>query len=119
MDRHTRSVGAVVFVLAGASAVAHPTVMNSTPRNGESLASAPRAMHIAFTEPVEAAFTTFRLVDANSRELGGGQARSDPADPKAIFVDLPVLATGVYTAHWSALGRDGHRARGHLTFSVK
>ena len=93
--------------------------MNSTPRNGESLVSAPREMRIAFTEPVEAAYTTFKLVDANSRELGGGQTRSDLADPKAIFVDLPVLATGVYRVHWSALGKDGHRVRGELTFSVK
>lgn len=105
-------------VLAG-SALAHPTIAGSTPRNGESLVSAPREMRITFTEPIEAAYTSVKLVDSIGNDVGSERTRADPADPKSVVVGLPTLSAGAYRARWSVLGRDGHRIKGELMFSVK
>ena len=119
MNGHT--LASVVFALAlvAGSAAAHPSIAISTPKNGEALVTAPREMRITFSEPVEAAFTSVRLIDSSGKDIGGEQTRADPADPKTVVVGLPALSTGAYRARWSVLGRDGHRVKGELTFSVK
>ena len=56
---------------------------------------------------------------STGKDIGGEQTRADPADPKSVYVELPALRAGAYRARWSVLGRDGHRVKGELTFSVK
>ena len=119
MNEHVFVSGVAGLLLAAGSALAHPSVAGSTPKNGESLLIAPREMRITFSEPIEAAFTKVKLVDATGKDIGGEQTRADPADPKSVYVELPALRAGAYRARWSVLGRDGHRVKGELTFSVK
>ena len=114
-----RTVGAVALLLALGSALAHPTVVGSIPKNGAALASPPTAMRILFSEAVEPAFTTVKVIDGAGRSIGSEPARPDPTDAKAVVVALPALAAGAYKVQWSALGRDGHRVKGEIAFSVK
>jgi copper resistance protein C len=120
MNPHRRYVGpAAAFLLAWSQALAHPSVVGSIPKNGEVLAGAPRTLRIVFNEPVESGFTSVKLVDSAGRGVAGEYMRPDPVDAKTIIVELPTLAAGAYKVHWSAAGRDGHRVKGELTFSVK
>jgi methionine-rich copper-binding protein CopC len=119
MNSCHRLAAAVALLLAAGTVLAHPSVVGSTPKNGEVLVVAPRQMRIVFSEPIESGFSSVKLVDVDGKDVGGEQTRPDPDDAKAIVVELPTLAAGAYRAHWSALGRDGHRLKGELTFSVK
>jgi methionine-rich copper-binding protein CopC len=94
-------------------------VVDSTPKNGEALTSAPREMRILFSEPIESAFTNVKVIDGTGKNIGSKPVRPDPTDANAVVVELPALAAGDYKVQWSALGRDGHRVKGEMVFSVK
>ena len=119
MKSLTRAVGAGVLLLGLASALAHPTVVGSTPKNGEALASPPHEIRILFSEPIESAFTHVKVIDGAGKTIRSEPARPDPTDAKAVVVEVPALAAGAYKVQWSALSRDGHRVKGEIAFSVK
>ena len=119
ISRNFCSPAFIALLLAAGQALAHPSVVASTPNDGEAVLTAPRNMRIVFNEPIESHFTSVKVVDSSGKVFGPGQTRTDSSDPKAIVVDLPALASGAYKVQWSAAGRDGHRIKGELTFSVK
>jgi methionine-rich copper-binding protein CopC len=119
MKSFTRTAGAAALLLAFGTALAHPTLVGSTPKNGEALASTPHQIRILFSEPIESAFTHVKVVGGAGKSIGIEPARPDPTDAKAVVVQVPALAAGAYKVQWSALGRDGHRVKGEIAFSVK
>ena len=119
MKALARTVGAVALLVALGTALAHPTVVGSTPKNGETLDNAPHEIRILFSESIESAFTNVKVIDRAGKDVGSAPARRDPTDEKAVVVELPALAPGAYKAQWSALGRDGHRVKGEIAFSVR
>lgn len=112
------AIGAVLVLCAGLVS-AHPGLVSSTPRAGESLATPPSEMRLEFNEAIELAFTSVKLIDAEGKEVRAASARADPADTRAVVVRLPALTAGTYKARWSAVGRDGHRVKGEFGFTVK
>jgi methionine-rich copper-binding protein CopC len=119
MNALTRVVGVIGLFFALGSALAHPTVVNSTPKQGETLTSAPHQIRIVFSEPIEPQFTNVKVIDATGKNIGTERALPDPANAKAVVMEFPALQAGAYKVQWSALGRDGHRVKGEIAFSVK
>jgi methionine-rich copper-binding protein CopC len=72
-----------------------------------------------FSEPIEIAFTSVKLLGPEAREVATVMARADKADARAAVVPLPSLASGVYRAQWSTMGHDGHPVKGEIAFTVK
>ena len=111
------SLGAAL--LASPPAWAHARVQTSTPADGATLDAAPKALHIRFNEPIEAAISRITLQGPAGSALATEKAQGDPADDHALNLALPPLAAGAYRAQWVTMGRDGHRMSGAIRFTVK
>src|SRR5450631_897328 len=98
------AVGAAL-VLFAALALAHPGLVSSTPKSGEVLDAVPKEMRLKFNEPVEAAFTSVKVVDSAGKEFSGDTTQVDKSDASSVVVALPALPRGAYKARWAALGR--------------
>jgi len=99
-----------------ASAHVHP--QTQTPgANAE--VSAPAAVKIEFDGPLEPAFSTLSVSDAQGHIVSTGHAQVDSTDRKLISVALPSLPSGKYTVHWTAVAADSHRTQGDYSFSIK
>jgi copper resistance protein C len=96
---------------------AHAFLDHAEPRVGTTVASAPPAVTLFFTEPIEPAFSRVEVQDASGKDVDAGPPRH-PA-PDRLEVPLPPLAAGEYTVHWSVVSVDTHPTEGRYTFSVK
>lgn len=96
---------------------AHAFLDHADPRVGSTLSSPPAALTLAFTEPIEAAFSRVEVTDAAGKRIETGPLQH-PA-PATIAVSLPGLAPGSYTVTWAVVSVDTHPTEGHFTFSVK
>jgi len=115
----------VAALIAGAALVlsvpafAHAVVKRSVPANGAVLDAAPAQVEITFNENVEKLFSTVTLKSAEGKPVPAAKASVDPANPTVLRLPVPVLASGKYVAHWTAVGHDGHRLSGDIRFSIK
>jgi methionine-rich copper-binding protein CopC len=109
---------AALLALAGAAA-AHARLQSSAPANGAAVTPPPAALRLQYDEPVEAAMSSVKLTGPGDAAVATAQVAADPKDDKALVLPLPRLAPGAYRAQWATMGRDGHRTRGELRFTVK
>lgn len=105
---------ACVGALAQASpALAHASLIRSTPADGAVVAQAPAALTLTFNEPVSPLVLRLIGPDGTARELSGTAAEND-----ALSIALPALARGTHLVSWRVVSADGHPVGGALTFSI-
>lgn len=114
-----RSLIALAALTLSAPALAHAVLKQSVPANGAVLDLAPAHIELTFNEKVEKLFSTVTLKDAAGKGVPTAKAAVDPAKPAVLRLPLPALGRGKYVAHWTAVGHDGHRLGGDITFSVR
>lgn len=112
------SVIAVLALFAAAPAFAHGVLKQSIPARGMTIDSAPPEMRLQFNEPLEAAFTTVKLVGP-AGDVATDKAVLDATDPSLVLMPLPRLPSGTYKTQWTTMGHDGHRVKGEFSFTVK
>jgi len=110
---------AAAALLLSLPASAHAVVKQSVPANGAVLDAAPAQVEITFNEKVEKLFSTVTLKTAAGKTVTTEKASVAPANPKMLMLPVPVLTSGKYIAHWTAVGHDGHRLSGDISFSIK
>jgi methionine-rich copper-binding protein CopC len=113
-----KGIGLMLASLCSAAALAHAAVQQSIPAQGAHLSTPPREVNIIFNEKVEKLFTTAVLTDAAGTAVATDKSQLDAANPALLRLALPVLKPGAYIVAWTAVGRDGHRRKGHINFSV-
>jgi copper transport protein len=109
----------VLFLLAAATAAAHPTLATTDPLADTKLDAAPAAVQLTFSEPVE-------LAGDNSGDVfdeSGASAARGPAaqgeDKREVEIPLrPGLADGTYTVRYSVIGADSHVVGGVFVFGI-
>ena len=80
--------------------------------------SAPREVHIWFSEPVEApSSTAIRVVDPEGSPVAADTTVAAD-DSTEMTTRLTASAVGSYTVHWRAISADGHPIDGTFVFSV-
>lgn len=100
-------------------AFAHANLISSDPPAGAVLAASPASIVLDFSEEVDPALATLRLVDADNREVPVGPAVIDPASPRQLQLELPPLPESAYNAVWQVRSLvDGHITYGSVPFSV-
>ena len=116
-----RRVLLVTFAAACvASSPVHPHAFldHAAPSVGSTVRAAPAHVKLWFTQELESAFSTVRVVDRSYQRVDRGDAKVDPADARIVQVSVPVLAPGRYRVVWRVLSVDTHVTEGDFTFDV-
>jgi copper transport protein len=118
-------LSAITLIILAASllvtgkALAHALLVRSLPVANSELPQSPTKIEMWFSEPLEADFSSARLLTTNGKEVPIGAAELDPNDPTHLTASLNQLAPGIYTVAWKTLSRtDGHEWYGSFPFTV-
>jgi copper transport protein len=104
----------VALVLPGA-ALAHATLLTTTPANGAVLAKAPTAVVVVFDDSVRVAKGNAAVDNETQSSVLAGPASARGRD---LTIPLKPLGDGAYSVRWSIVSEDGHREEGVLAFAV-
>ena len=118
MNFIARLGSALVGLALSTVVMAHAMLDRSTPRVGSSVRAAPGRVELWFTEPLEPAFSTVKVVDAGERQVDGRDAVVDMADRKHLFVSIAPLPPGRYRVVWRVVSVDTHATEGDFIFDV-
>ncbi len=109
----------VASLLVTGNALAHALLLRSLPVANSELPQSPEKIEMWFSEPLEADFSSARLLTTSGEEIRIDSAELDPNDPTHITVSLSQLDPGIYTVAWKTLSRtDGHEWYGSFPFTV-
>lgn len=108
---------AFVLLLAPSQALAHASLISSTPKNGEHVAAPPPSIRMLFSEPVVPAMSHLELIGSDGHELKLDVA-GDPHEVKALIAMVPPINGGAYRVTWHIVSADGHPVSGSFAFEV-
>jgi methionine-rich copper-binding protein CopC len=119
----TRQTGLALAFLAGtllssAGALAHAFLDHAVPLVGSTVRGSPSEVTVWFTQELEPAFSSLRVVDQNGAQVDKRNFAVDPGDRTIMKVSLPNLPPGKYKVLWHALSVDTHTTDGTFSFEV-
>ena len=115
LSRLLAFASAMMFVsLAGA----HAFLDHATPAVGSAVRASPAQVKLWFTQKLEPAFSSVRVLDRSGKQVDKGDPLIDRADATLLRVSLPQLAPGTYRVAWRVLSVDSHVTEGDFTFNV-
>jgi methionine-rich copper-binding protein CopC len=100
------------------AAQAHAMLDHASPLVGSTVATAPRAVALTFTQKLEPAFSTVRVVNASGARVDQGKAQVDPGSRTVLSIGLKPLPPGTYKVFWKVLSVDTHATEGNFSFTV-
>jgi copper resistance protein C len=109
---------AVAACMASAPAAAHAFLDHALPAVGSTVHEAPHAIRLWFTEQLEPAFSSVRVLDKSGKEVDAGDSHVDAADPMVLAASVPALAPGTYRVVWRVVSIDTHVTEGDFTFDI-
>jgi copper transport protein len=112
-----RALVLVVIVAATvpAGALAHPRVVETTPRADARLESPPRAVVIRLSERSDPVGHGITITGPSGREAGRGPV---VVSGRTLTRSVDAREQGSYVVEWLVVGDDAHPARGTFLFSV-
>ncbi|MEU4680470.1 copper resistance protein CopC [Micromonospora sp. NPDC023737] len=100
-------------------AYAHAYLVETSPVDGEVLASPPAEVRFRFNEAVSFNERSIQLLDTNAEKLAIGTVGHADGKANTARVGLPAdLAEGTYVLAWRVTSADSHVVSGALTFSI-
>jgi len=112
-------MGACLVCLAMATAaIAHAMLDRAVPRVGSSVRVAPERIELWFSERLEPAFSTLKVIDSSGHQVDRGDASVDAGDRTHFIVSLTPLARGRYRVVWRVVSVDAHATAGDFAFEV-
>jgi hypothetical protein len=112
------AAAALLVALAAGEAGAHAFLERAEPRVGSRVRTAPAEVTLWFTERLEPAYSTVRVVDEGGQQVDRRDAAVDPRDGRRLRVTLPPLPAGTYRVFWRVLSVDSHVTEGDFTFRI-
>ena len=103
--------------ISGGPALAHNAFSDSSPADGEVLASSPQTWTITFTKAVPLGSASGQVVKEDGTRQDLPDPRSGATDNVIVF-DLPQNLTGTVTGRWRLVGTDGHVISGRVKFTA-
>jgi methionine-rich copper-binding protein CopC len=97
-------------------AAAHAFLQHASPGAGDTLASAPKEISLAFTKALEPTFSGVEVTDATGQDV---EAATPAISGGTVNVVLKPLAAGIYHVAWHAVSVDAHRTEGAYSFTIK
>jgi copper resistance protein C len=112
-------LASVAWLVGGGVALAHSQLIQAQPAPNSRHKSPPSEIKLYFTERLEPAYSSVRVVDGHGVEVDREDAHVDPADPLLLRASLKPLDPGEYVVNWRALSLDPHVSEGHFSFQVE
>lgn len=102
-----------------AAARAHAEVVESQPAANAAVIEAPEGLSITFSEPIDAATSVIRLLDAQQQPVQGTGEVELSDGGRTAHIALPELDPDVYTVSYQVVSRvDGHATAGFYAFLI-
>jgi methionine-rich copper-binding protein CopC len=118
-----KSIAPLVLVLAvGAltgTAAGHAMLQRTEPRVESRVKRSPDEVKLYFTEPLEPAYSSVRVVNDRGGQVDRGDSRVDRSNPVLLRVTLPALPPGTYRVRWRVLSIDADVTEGGFAFRVE
>ncbi|MBU6245983.1 MAG: copper resistance protein CopC [Actinomycetales bacterium] len=108
------ALGSLLIAVTPGVAHAHADVVRTSPRNGSVVATAPKAVTVTFSEPVE--LDSARLIGADGVELASSAVMSGAV--LTLTAKAPLSGQRTITAAWTVTSDDGHQVNGSSAFMV-
>lgn len=97
---------------------AHSFLDHAAPAVGSVIHGSPAQVRLWFTQELEPAFSTIKVLDRSGTQVDKQDKQVDRANPALLRVSLPELPPGKYRVVWRALSVDTHVTEGDFTFDV-
>ncbi|SEA47930.1 copper resistance CopC family protein [Alkalimonas amylolytica] len=114
MNRFMMFFALVILCFAPAKVLAHTPMQFSIPADGAVLNESTAVVMLHFGDPVR--MLSLDLTHQDQAIEFGFERNRQPTDH--IEFPLPTLAPGHYQLEWAALGADGHRVSGTISFQI-
>src|SRR5258708_4354602 len=98
----------MIVGLGSARVFAHAFLDHASPRVGSTVREAPGEVKLWFTQELEPAFSTLRVLDKDGKQVDKGDKQIDPSDPTIMRVSVLPLLSGTYRVVWRVLSVDTH-----------
>ena len=101
-------------------AYAHPVVIDSSPKQFQSLEESPDKVIVFFSEAIELQYSQISIIDSEGNRVDDGKAEYYKGDTSTISTNIKEdLPKGTYTINTKVLSAvDGHVVDGSVVFSV-
>lgn len=94
-------------------------LQRAEPRVESKLKRAPEEVKLYFSERLEAAYSSARVVDGRGEQVDRRDSRVDRANPMLLRVTVPPLPPGTYRVMWRVLSIDADITEGSFTFRIE
>jgi methionine-rich copper-binding protein CopC len=105
-------------LLAADPAAAHALLDHADPRANSTVRSAPAQVRLWFTQGVELAFSTVKILNAKGQQVDNRDLRTGSERGDLLLLSLPTLPPGTYRVIWRVLSVDSHITEGKFTFRI-
>ncbi len=109
-------LAALIVLGSAAPASAHPILLRTDPAPQTTVAVAPDAVRLYFSEPLEVALTAVEVDEADGHQVESGPVGHGDGD-RQVIVGVH-LRNGTHTVNWRVTSDDGHTVHGNFSFSV-
>jgi methionine-rich copper-binding protein CopC len=118
MNFRIRAAGVLAGLSLSMAVMAHAMLDRSAPQVGSRVKASQGHVELWFTEPLEPAFSSVKVMDAAGRQVDGRDPKVDSGDPKHLSVSMSALPPGRYRVVWRVISVDTHATEGDFTFDV-
>lgn len=101
-------------------AFAHAHLLAADPAEKSTVTASPAAITLRFSEEIELKFSKATVSGPGNAAVKTGEATHGKGGNDIL--EIPVVDTlspGAYSIDWQVLSKDGHKVKGHSTFTVK
>lgn len=123
MPVSARWLGLALALVTGALTAsvggAHAVLQRAEPRVESTLRRPPEEVRLYFSERLEPAYSSLRVLDARDVRVDRGDSRVDRSNPVVLRVTLPPLRAGTYRVLWRVLSIDADVTEGSFTFRIE
>jgi len=116
-----RRVGLALAACALTATVAagHAVLQRAEPRVESTLKRGPDEIKLYFTERLEPAYSSVRVVNDQNVQVDRQDSRVDRSNPALLRATLPRLPPGTYKVIWRVLSIDADVTEGGFTFRIE
>jgi copper resistance protein C len=116
-----RYVGLALAACALTAAVAagHAVLQRAEPRVESTLKRAPEEVKLYFTERLEPAYSSVRVLNDHDVQVDRQDSRVDRSNPTLLRATLPPLPPGTYKVIWRVLSIDADVTEGGFAFRIE